>query len=279
MQMQEEQTKMNRPDVRLTGMNQTEMNRMEIRQAAAGQTEEKRIKRNQAGESLTETVTGTGLSGSTLKIIAVLSMIVDHWCYLFAEHSTEVYEIGRMWIGRVAFPIFCFLLAEGFQKTGNRKKYGQRLLLFAFLSEIPFDLFRYGKVFSVEGCNIFVTLFLGFLLMAATEYVTKREMSEIRKAFSRLPALLFTVGAAYLIHSDYSFYGVISIYIFYMFRYQKRQQLMMGALSFLYEPTALTAFVPIAFYNGRRGLKSKYFFYLFYPVHLLVLYLAAQLLY
>lgn len=257
-QMQEEQTEMNRPDERLTDMNQTEMNQMEIRQA--------------------ETVPGKGLCGSTLKILTVLSMIVDHWCYLFAEQGTEIYEIGRMWIGRLAFPIFCFLLVEGFQKTGNRKKYGQRLLLFAFLSEIPFDLFRYGKIFSMEGCNIFVTLFLGFLLMAATEYVAGREMSEIRKAFSRLLALLLAVGAAYLIHSDYSFYGVISIYILYMFRYQKRQQLMMGALSFLYEPTALAAFVPIAFYNGRRGLKIKYFFYLFYPVHLLVLYLAAQLL-
>ena len=272
-QMQEEQTEMNRPDVRLTDMNQTEMS-----QADTEQTEEKRIRLNQSGESLAETVPGKGLCGSTLKILAVLSMIVDHWCYLFAEQGTEVYEIGRMWIGRLAFPIFCFLLVEGFQKTGNRKKYGQRLLLFAFLSEIPFDLFRYGKVFSMEGCNIFVTLFLGFLLMAATEYVTGWEMSEIRKAVSRLLALLLAVGAAYLIHSDYNFYGVISIYILYMFRYQKRQQLMMGALSFLYEPTALAAFVPIALYNGRRGLKIKYFFYLFYSVHLLVLYLAAQLL-
>ena len=241
------------------------------------QEEQTEIKQS-SGKSLTEAAQAMGLSGSTLKIIAVLSMIVDHWCYLFAEQGTEGYEIGRMWIGRVAFPIFCFLLVEGFQKTGNRKKYGQRLLMFAILSEIPFDLFRYGQVFSMEGCNIFVTLFLGFLLMAATEHVTRQEMSEIRKAFCRLLALLLAVGAAYLIHSDYSFYGVISIYILYMFRYQKRQQLMMGALSFLYEPTALVAFVPIAFYNGRRGLKIKYFFYLFYPIHLLVLYFTAQLL-
>ena len=150
--------------------------------------------------------------------------------------------------------------------------------MFAFLSEIPFDLFRYGKVFSMEGCNVFVTLFLGFLLMAVTRCVAESEAGEARKAVYRLLALLLAVGAAYLIRSDYSFYGVISIYILYMFRYQRRQQLMMGALSFLYEPTALAAFVPIAFYHGRRGLKVKYFFYLFYPIHLLVLYLASQLL-
>ncbi|MEI3212555.1 MAG: TraX family protein [Lachnospiraceae bacterium] len=89
------------------------------------------------GKSLIETAQGMGLSGSTLKVIAVLSMIVDHWRYLFAEQGTDIYEIGRMWIGRVAFPIFCFLLVEGFQKTGCRKRYGQRPLLFAFLSEIP----------------------------------------------------------------------------------------------------------------------------------------------
>ena len=71
---------------------------------------------------MTEAVQERGLSGSTLKIIAVLSMIVDHWCYLFAEQGTDIYEIGRMWIGRVAFPIFCFLLVEGFQKTGSRKR-------------------------------------------------------------------------------------------------------------------------------------------------------------
>lgn len=230
------------------------------------------------GKSLIETAQGMGLSGSTLKVIAVLSMIVDHWCYLFAEQGTDIYEIGRMWIGRVAFPIFCFLLVEGFQKTGCRKRYGLRLLLFAFLSEIPFDLFRYGKVFSMEGCNVFFTLFLGFLLMAVTSCVAESEAGEARKAVYRLLALLLAVGAAYLIHSDYSFYGVISIYILYMFRYQRRQQLMMGALSFLYEPTALAAFVPIAFYHGRRGLKVKYFFYLFYPIHLLVLYLVSQLL-
>ena len=112
------------------------------------------------GKSLIETAQGMGLSGSTLKVIAVLSMIVDHWCYLFAEQGTDIYEIGRMWIGRVAFPIFCFLLVEGFQKTGCRKRYGLRLLLFAFLSEIPFDLFRYGKVFSMEGCNVLLPCFL-----------------------------------------------------------------------------------------------------------------------
>lgn len=115
-------------------------------------------------------------------------------------------------IGRIAFPIFCFLLVEGFIHTSNRKKYALRLALFALLSEIPFDLCFRGKFLEFSYQNVMITLLVGFLAITA--------MDEARK---RVPALALVAAAAglllgYLLKTDYSYRGVILIILLYLFQ-------------------------------------------------------------
>lgn len=257
-----------------------------------------------------------GISGSTLKLIAIFSMLIDH---IFAAVITRInidrgllqivaqdaetqsrwlienplYSINmlmRLTIGRLAFPIFCFLLVEGLQKTRSVTKYAFRLGIFAVLSEIPFDLAFAGNAFYVEYQNVFLTLFLGFLVIAAFSWIEKQISSREKKSIAveigkvLLMVVILVVGmeTAKLLKTDYDAFGVLLIAVLYLCRRKKLWQaiggslvltvgglLIMGSLSELF---AIFAFLPIAFYNGERGLKLKYVFYLFYPVHLLLLY-------
>lgn len=219
-----------------------------------------------------------GLSGSTLKIIAMISMLVDHFAVVLLGNMIRgdaydiVYRIMRLYIGRIAFPIFCFLLVEGFQRTGSRKKYAVRLFLSAFISEIPFDLAFYGKVWEIGHQNVFFTLGIGLLMMWGMEEAEKGCQSRWLAFFEKAVTFLLAAFAAELICCDYGAKGIIAIALLYLFRRSKREQLIAGCVAFLWEITAPLAFIPVAFYNGKRGLKLKYIFYAFYPVHLLFLY-------
>lgn len=230
-----------------------------------------------------------GLSGSTLKITAMLSMLTDHIACVFLEpvltntslatdSYTMAYMIMRMVIGRLAFPIYCFLLVEGFQKTHSRKKYAFRLFLFSLFSELPFDLAFYGTPFEAEHCNVFVTLFLSFIMMCLMEEAKKHFKNLWLVMGTYMAVFLAAAVSAELIHCDYGAKGILAVALLYLFRQNKAGQLIAGCVAFLWETTAPLAFIPIAFYNGRRGLKLKYVFYVFYPAHLLLLYLICQLI-
>lgn len=241
-----------------------------------------------------------GISGSTLKIIAMVCMLIDHIGVVFLEermweaaaditsgspneilglgstgYMIIAYQLMRT-IGRLAFPVFCFLLVEGFQKTSDRRKYAMRLGLFALLSEIPFDLAVSGKAVNWSSQNVFFTLLTGFLLM---QFVSLFE-EKIKHVFLRGLACIITFLAAMLLAEalrvDYGAYGIIAIALLYFFRFGKVIQIIAGCIAFLWERAAPLAFIPIAFYNGKRGISLKYVFYLFYPLHLLILYLAER---
>lgn len=240
-----------------------------------------------------------GLSGSTLKIIAVVTMLIDHigaailarmmmvnglggidqsdttavmqW---YSNNTTlfQVYQVMRS-IGRIAFPIFCFLLVEGFEHTHDRKKYALRLGLFALISEIPFDLAFSSEVLEFQYQNVFFTLFIGMLTMWVYRMVEeKKEWNDILRMLLYVVIVAAGMGAAELMKTDYAALGVLSIMVLYICRKNKTLQLAAGCISFMWESVAVLGFVPIAFYNGERGLKNRYIFYIFYPVHLLVLY-------
>lgn len=228
------------------------------------------------------------LSGSTLKTIALISMLIDHtalvllyWGILYPNlpltEGTSIYNIYLIYdvmrkIGRLAFPIFCFLLVEGFIHTSNRRNYAFRLSLFAILSEIPFDLAASNQLISPVSCNVFVTLLLGFLtIWAMDQFQNKYEL--------QLPIVLIGCLVAYLVNSDYDFRGIILIVLLYMFRYQRDMQVISGSIALYWEWQAIFAFIPICMYNGTRGKSMKYFFYIFYPAHLVVLCLLKQLLF
>jgi len=240
-----------------------------------------------------------GISGSTIKIIAIISMAIDHVAaailgrYLVLANTdsatsgigqyvplqmnyemlSQLYQIMRL-TGRLGFPIFCFLLIEGFEHTRDVKKYATRLAIFALISEVPFDLVFHGKMLEFSNQNVFFTLFIGLLTMCAFRFFENAlRIPVVIRLLGSLASLMLGMGAAYLLHTDYAETGVLCIIIIYVLRKHKVLQIVGGALAFSWELTAPLAFIPIALYNGKRGINMKYFFYAFYPAHLLIIYL------
>lgn len=221
------------------------------------------------------------LSGSALKAIAVVSMLIDHVTAHLLEAdpqmTTVLFDAGTIhvsWyfilrtIGRLAFPIFCFLLVEGFVYTHDRVRYGCNLLAFALISEVPFDLARTLTFFDITYQNVFWTLLLGFLGMYAYEELSNR------------PALQATcvIGLALVsmgLLCDYGPRGYALILILYWLRNNAIAKTTLGSCMTLATWRAGLAFIPINLYNGQRGFIHnsvlKYAFYAFYPVHLFIL--------
>ena len=230
-------------------------------------------------------------SGTALKTIACITMLVDHIgasCIeaglLLPELETgevsggawnqiSLYQLDRVlrFTGRLAFPIFCFLLVEGFVHTHDVKKYVRRLFLFALISEVPFDLAFFRTPFALDHQNVYWTLALGVLAMAGLKRFEKEN------GLPGWQGLVWAGGCAALAlaaNTDYNAIGVIIICALYLTRTNRKRQCLAGALLFLFELTAPLAFVLVWFYNGQRGACSplqKKAFYWFYPVHLLVL--------
>ena len=307
-----------------------------------------------------------GISGSTLKIIAIVAMVIDHIAavvlarqmiatgYLDAMNS-GVYEEVMGWltdnmllyysydfmrmVGRLGFPIFCFLLVEGFLRTGNVKKYLLRMGIFALVSEIPFDLAMTGSFFHWTYQNVFFTLFLGLFALIAFEFFAKQELKKgwgilvkttgalfpaayitmalanlagverissllmgcgvitiflaililicvkkygerkVQTVCADISVLLMVMYLADLIYTDYSGMGVLTIAMMYFFRKSKLKAMTAGCITLfvmnINEWFAFFSILPVTMYNGKRGLKMKYFFYVFYPLHLLILYLVS----
>ena len=208
------------------------------------------------------------LSGSALKCIALVTMIIDHSTYVLLTKGTHVYTVLRA-VGRFAFPIYCFLITEGFLHTRDRKKYGFRLFLFALISEIPWNLMNSGALKYAKQ-NVFFTLLLGYLGLCALEYFRDRPRD-------RLYALLALFLAAVFLKADYGAAGYGFIVLLYILRDQKILQAALGSCFLSGSWKAALAFIPINLYNGERGfIRStwlKYVFYIVYPIHMLILYL------
>lgn len=222
-----------------------------------------------------------GLSGSTLKLIAIVTMFIDHLGVVAFETQISnymvPYYIMRL-IGRLAFPIFCFLLVEGFFHTRDVKKYALRLLVFAFISEIPFDLAFNRQMFYWRHQNVFFTLFIGLLVIALLDH-TKHVFHGFLQFVVEIIVLVAGILLGQFLYTDYGAVGVLAIVFLYMFRQYKSNALAMGisviwlSTMNIIESPALIDILLVKFYNGKRGLNLKYVFYAFYPAHLLLLYL------
>ena len=188
----------------------------------------------------------------------------------------DAYSMMRN-IGRVAFPIYCFLLAEGLIHTKNLRKYTGRMLVFAFLSEIPFDLLFRGKWMAFEYQNVFFTLFIGVLAMSGMDWIETHLDSMIAKIMLDCAVTASCMFLAQAAAADYKAAGVLCIAVLYFLRDRKFLQALGGGTSFFFfnGPASAVSFVPVLLYNGKRGWKAKYFFYWLYPLHLFVFYLIA----
>ena len=237
-------------------------------------------------------------SGTALKTIACITMLVDHIgasCIeagiltpgldvgALSQDTLSAYPLYRLdmvlrFTGRLAFPLFCFLLVEGFIHTHNVKRYVQRLLLFGLLSEVPFDLAFFRTPFAPQHQNVYWTLALGVLAMAGLRHFEKPDGTASVKSLLCVGACALT---AFLASTDYHAIGVLIICTLYLARADRKRQCLAGAVLFLFELTAPLAFVLVWFYNGQRGACSpllKKAFYWFYPVHLLVLAMITNLM-
>lgn len=221
------------------------------------------------------------LSSNVLKLIAMTAMVMDHASVLFIGTEATIWRN----IGRISFPIFAFLIAEGAIHTKNKLKYAVRLLVFAFISEVPYDLAFHGTWYELKEQNVFFTLFLGLVSVYVLDFLRKRRLG----ALGVISTFAFGLAATSL-SSDYELMGVVVITLMYMFSTVKTDVRYLGfALAGLLtcivykypydigfiqgQVYAALCVIPLALYNGKRGRRmNKYFFYAFYPVHILILY-------
>ena len=223
------------------------------------------------------------LNNNSLKIIAILSMLLDHVSYLFIRTNNFLYYIFRI-IGRICAPIMFFGIANGYKYTSNKKKYGLRLLIFALISQIPYSLFMNDKIFLFSNYNVIFTLFLSFLTILIFDKCDKK-------------IIKYSLMLLCLILSYFCDWGVIGILIslaFYLINERKYAYTIYTLLCIIYITintliykniawliVNIGLFLPILFislYNDKKGKHNlKYLFYYFYPSHLLVLYLIFKL--
>lgn len=220
-----------------------------------------------------ETVSGRfGISAAVLKWIAVVTMLIDHFAvavyWQMAGRDYNVYYVLRK-VGRIAFPIYCFLLVEGFFHTRNVAKYLRNCFLFAVISEIPFDMAIFGRVVYPQGQNVYFTLCIGLCaLIILDKFRARYEMQYI---LLKLAVIVMAAYAGEILDVDYHWKGVLFIIMFYYVRNMQEWIRNLAVLcAFAYEITAPLALIPIHFYNGRRGRQMKYLFYAIYPLHLLL---------
>lgn len=238
------------------------------------------------------------LSSTALHILAMALMLCDHlWATVIP---------GNEWltcIGRIAFPIFAFLIVEGFFHTRSRKRYALRLFVAAVLSEVPFNLMLGSAFFYPIHQNVLWTFLIGFGLMQLNEMAKAKSVwVQVLVAFA---TCLLGIVAGFASFADYNAAGVLTVLAFYFFRGRKwwhfAAQLVamyyinLEMLSGLgYELTlfgkpfflpqqafALLALIPIWLYKGRKGYSSRVFQYLcygFYPAHMLLLWVVRNFL-
>ncbi len=228
-----------------------------------------------------------GISSFGLKLIAAITMVIDHCAILFVLDN-RILHLAMRGIGRLSFPIYCFLLVEGFMHTKSRFKHALTLFVFAIISEIPYDMFN-GYLFSMKKQNVIITLFIGFLVIWAYDSILMSRDERTGQPVSRVDANIFdrimaliAIGVglylAYMIKPTYDIAGVLLILLFYIF-YRKPMLRIVGNAFFnlgLYKPSiqwlGVASVAVIEFYNGKPGKRKwKYFFYIFYPLHLFIL--------
>lgn len=219
-----------------------------------------------------------------IKIIACITMVLDHIKYAIPVTDGFITE----YFGRISFPLFAFVATEGYIHTSNLKKYISRLFLFAIISQIPFMFFR-TLVGEWKLLNIMFTLLFGIFSILVYD--------KIKNKYISLPICIFIMLIGNFLNVDYGWFGIASILIMYIFKNRKSTLCFMYILLVLiyYYLTyysiikfidiksiifsiifTIIPIIFIMFYNGKKGRSMKYFFYAFYPIHMLILYFISK---
>lgn len=241
------------------------------------------------------------MSSFAIKLIAIITMFCDH----FGDAILGRFSVLNI-IGRIAFPLFCFQIVIGYKHTKNINKYIIRLLLFGIISQIPFSLFTYSYTGRFDLLNVYFTLAFGLLAVYVLDVLPKKY-----KLIGVFLDVILMIIAEFL-QTDYGWFGVCLIICIYLFYNDKKSNISNSETSLtffnnnllfsivffalvvikfsnyfvegLYNMAItqiLGTFFPIVFmflYNGKKGHSMKYFFYVFYPLHLLILVIAHYLI-
>ncbi len=208
-------------------------------------------------------------------------MVLDHIKYAIPQTNHFITQ----YLGRMAFPLFAFLVGEGYCHTSNLKKYYQRLILFAIISQLPFMLFR-TLVGQWKMLNILFTLLFGLVAITLWDKLSKKNGLSIHALILIMIGLLLF---GRVINVDYGWYGILSVFVLYRLRDKKVIRILGFAIltGIYYYPrilvnASLSNFISyfctvlptilLLFYNGKLGKKTKYGYYIFYPAHMLLLY-------
>ncbi|MCR5098990.1 MAG: conjugal transfer protein TraX [Lachnospiraceae bacterium] len=246
---------------------------------------------------------GFDVSAAVLKWVAIVTMFIDHtaasileWSlesenYLFDSTALAITDGIMRCIGRTAFPLFIFMMAEGLYYTRSRKNYLIRLIAFCFISEVPFDLafgyYRTGSIdlstnlFVSEYQNVYFTLALGLAAIWIMNALYENMSSVVWEIILDLVVLAAFGYAAYLMKTDYDAGGVMAIAGAHITRRFRLKPVLSGVViivilcltSGIIEAAAAFIALPLlGFYHGNRGYRfNKWIFYVFYPAHLFLL--------
>lgn len=245
-----------------------------------------------------------GISSNALKNIAVVSMVCDHIGYRLIEHGLlKDYDLSQdivrlladpsvrnyvlldailRGVGRIAYPIFAYLIVVSFLKTRSVYHFLARMLIFAVIAEVPFDLFWARNVINFEHQNVLFTYFLGLLAILCIDRMWKKELHH--KSLT-IGAVALCIASGYILHVDYDFVGVLVIVLFYIFRshslYRDISIVMVLTLQYLLDVISCVSVVLIRICSGEyhKAKRFRYFFYWFYPIHMLILILLEKILF
>ncbi len=225
------------------------------------------------------------INGGDLKLLAMITMLIDHFGAAFlifymniGDNRQKYYDLYNIirGIGRISFPIFIFLLVEGLYHTRNIRKYLLRLALFCIISEIPFDLAFRRQLFDWQQQNVFFTLLIGLAAIALMQY--KNKFFKNISYLNYLVNILIAAAAmliAHFLRTDYNWAGVLAILAAYWLRSSDLQMWVVCLVLFLFSSSleiyAVFCIPFIQHYNGKKGHLPKWMPYLFYPIHLLIL--------
>ena len=235
-------------------------------------------------------------SSDFLKLLAIIMMAIDHagygllYLYLTTTGlSLSPDEFNRLdslydvmnGVGRLAFPIFMFFIVEGFFHTGSRLKYALRLFLFGLLSEIPFNLALYQKVLAPEHQNVMFSLCLSLLTIWAIDYIRKVPgLSDILTLILICCLTCASMQLSQILLLDYKWHAILLVVVLYLLHDFAPVNLLAGGAVMSFEKYAPVSFLLLYLYDEtiKPNKKLKYFFYIFYPAHLLLIYLIGCLL-
>ena len=217
------------------------------------------------------------ISRFQLKVLACFCMFADHLCWGLFPYDRFA-SVIRDTIGRMAFPLFVFMLAEGFFHTRSRLRYCLNVLVTALISEIPYDLTFHHKLFYFSDQNVMFTLFLALVMFSV---LSRLKNNIILHAAAAVPF----AAAAYFLNLNYGLWGIACCFIayetFFMPHYISGAIITLPLMIKYYSFGSLLSAIPLYFYDNSRGkipAAAKYCFYAFFPVHILIIMLLKQLI-